>query len=125
MVAAESASVTAKPSMILARNRRVGRLIERDRLSPDMPTLVFILKTTRYSAAPAARTRRANLRQKRIRLRKHTELSHNDELRPRRQVERHSTGGRPRHHFLRRDQNPVASSGGSASNWNNYNIRGG
>ncbi|WP_244485698.1 hypothetical protein [Bradyrhizobium tropiciagri] len=51
MVAAESASVTAKPTMILARNLRVGNLIDDDRFSPGIPTPVFILKTTRGPAA--------------------------------------------------------------------------
>src|SRR5258708_39928316 len=47
MLAAEIASVTAKPSMILARNRRVGNLIENDPVRFSSPTSapVFILKT--------------------------------------------------------------------------------
>src|SRR5262245_27776909 len=52
MVAAEIASVTAKPSMILPRNRRVGNLIDSDRFSPGIPTPVFVLKTTRVRRAP-------------------------------------------------------------------------
>src|SRR3954454_10776021 len=53
MLAAEIASVTAKPSMILARNRRVGNLIDRDPLRPKTPTSapVFILKTQRIPEA--------------------------------------------------------------------------
>src|SRR3978361_1430287 len=38
MLAAEMASVTAKPSMILARNRRVGNLIENDPVRFSNPT---------------------------------------------------------------------------------------
>ena len=63
MVAADSASVTAKPSMILAWNLRVGNLIDSDRLSPGIPTPVFILKTTRGPAATRPSPRRAKLRQ--------------------------------------------------------------
>jgi hypothetical protein len=53
MLAAEIASVTVKPSMILVRKRRVGNLINRDPLRPDNPTAtpVFVLKTQRIPEA--------------------------------------------------------------------------
>jgi hypothetical protein len=38
MLAAEIASTTAKPSMILARNRKVGSLIDGDPARFDTPT---------------------------------------------------------------------------------------
>ena len=48
MLAAEIASVTAKPSMILARNRRVGNLIDDDPATFHYSHLkppAFVLKT--------------------------------------------------------------------------------
>src|SRR5260370_39747466 len=53
MLAAEIASVTVKPSMILARKRRVGNLMSRAPLRPAISTPVFILKTQRNPAACA------------------------------------------------------------------------
>src|SRR3954464_11249351 len=53
MLAAEIASTTAKPSMILARNRRVGSLKdEPPRFKNRTPHPVFVLKNRHREALP-------------------------------------------------------------------------
>src|SRR4051812_23277624 len=53
MLAAEIASTTAKPSMILARNRRVGNLKdEPPRFKNRTPHPVFVLKNRHREALP-------------------------------------------------------------------------